>query len=108
MITKDDFILITGASGFIGTNLIKLFEGKTPSDIKAIINNAKAHTIIHSSQTLSYEDVIIELYEFNNNGNITIEKLVEFLNENGVPQATIAERMKVSLRQIRNYLNKQA
>lgn len=28
MITKDDFILITGASGFIGTNLIELFEEK--------------------------------------------------------------------------------
>lgn len=28
IITKDDFILITGASGFIGTNLIELFEQK--------------------------------------------------------------------------------
>ena len=28
MITQDDFILITGASGFIGTNLIELFEQK--------------------------------------------------------------------------------
>lgn len=28
MITKDDIILITGASGFIGTNLIELFEQK--------------------------------------------------------------------------------
>ena len=28
MITKDDMILITGASGFIGTNLIELFEQK--------------------------------------------------------------------------------
>lgn len=28
MITKEDFILITGASGFIGTNLIELFENK--------------------------------------------------------------------------------
>ena len=28
MITKEDFILITGASGFIGTNLIELFEEK--------------------------------------------------------------------------------
>lgn len=28
MITKEDFILITGASGFIGTNLIELFEAK--------------------------------------------------------------------------------
>ena len=28
MITKEDFILITGASGFIGTNLVELFEEK--------------------------------------------------------------------------------
>lgn len=28
MVTKDDFILITGGSGFIGTNLIDLFERK--------------------------------------------------------------------------------
>lgn len=28
MITKEDFILITGASGFIGTNMIELFETK--------------------------------------------------------------------------------
>ena len=28
MMSKEDFILITGASGFIGTNLIELFEEK--------------------------------------------------------------------------------
>lgn len=28
MVTKEDFIFITGASGFIGTNLIELFESK--------------------------------------------------------------------------------
>ena len=28
MVTNEDFILITGASGFIGTNLIELFEQK--------------------------------------------------------------------------------
>ena len=28
MVTNNDFILITGASGFIGTNLIELFEKK--------------------------------------------------------------------------------
>lgn len=88
--------------------LVKLLEGRTPSDIKSIINNAKAHTIIQNKGMLSYEEILIELYEFNNNGNITIEKLVEFLNENGVPQATIADRMKISLRQVRNFLNKQA
>lgn len=38
MITKEDFILITGASGFIGTNLIELFEEKG----YRFVNNDKA------------------------------------------------------------------
>lgn len=87
--------------------LIKLMEGKTPSDIKGIINNAKAQTIINGKDVLAYEDLLVELFEFNNHGDLTVEKLVEFLNDNGIPQAAIAERMKVSLRQVRNYLNKQ-
>ena len=88
--------------------LSKQFVGKSPSDIKTIINNAKAQTVINDRDTLHYEDVLIELFEFNHRGNLTIEKLVEYLNENGVPQSTIAERMNVSIRQIRNYLNKQS
>lgn len=88
--------------------LIKLMEGKTPSDIKAIINNAKAQAIINGKEILEYQDLLVELFEFNNHGDLTVDKLVEFLNDNGVPQAAIAERMKVSLRQVRNYLNKQA
>jgi SpoVK/Ycf46/Vps4 family AAA+-type ATPase len=89
--------------------LAKLFVEKSPSDIKTIINNAKARTIINDRNTLQYEDVLIELFEFNNHSiNLTIEKLVEYLNENGVAQSVIAERMNVSLRQIRNYLNKQS
>ncbi len=89
--------------------LAKLFVEKSPSDIRTIINNAKAQTVINDRNTLQYEDVLIELFEFNNHGsNLTIEKLVEYLNENGVAQSVIAERMNVSLRQIRNYLNKQS
>lgn len=87
--------------------LIRLMEGKTPSDIKGIINNAKAQAIINGKDILAYEDLLVELFEFNNHGDLTVDKLVEFLNENGIPQAAIAERMKVSLRQVRNYLNKQ-
>jgi SpoVK/Ycf46/Vps4 family AAA+-type ATPase len=86
--------------------LAKLFAEKSPSDIKTIINNAKAQTIINEKNTLQYEDVLTELFEFNHHGNATIEKLVEFLNDNGIPQSSIAERMGMSIRQIRNYLNK--
>ncbi|HRF25634.1 MAG TPA: ATP-binding protein, partial [Chitinophagaceae bacterium] len=88
--------------------LIKLLEGKTPSDIKSIVNNAKAQAIINGRNILAYEDLLVELFEFNHHGDLTIDKLVEFLNDNGIPQAAIAERMKVSVRQVRNYLNKQS
>lgn len=88
--------------------LIKLMEGKTPSDIRSIINNAKAHAVINERDMLMYDDVLVELFEFNHHGDLTIEKLVEFLNDNGIPQATIADRMRISVRQVRNYLNKQS
>jgi SpoVK/Ycf46/Vps4 family AAA+-type ATPase len=88
--------------------LIKSMEGKTPSDIKSIINNAKAQAVINERNTLLYEDILVELFEFNHHGDLTIEKLAEFLSENGISQTAIAERMKVSVRQVRNYLNKQA
>lgn len=89
--------------------LVRLFEGKSPSDIKNVMNNSKARVIINGESLLAYEDIIVELFEFNNHGSeITIEKMVEFLNENGIPQAVIADKMNVSVRQIRNYLNKQS
>ncbi len=88
--------------------LVKLLESKSPSDIKAIINNAKTQSVIHGNNTLKYEDLLFEIFEFNNHGALSFEKMIEFLNENGMPQASIADKMKLSLRQIRNYLNKQS
>jgi SpoVK/Ycf46/Vps4 family AAA+-type ATPase len=88
--------------------LAKLMEGKSPSDIKAIINNAKAQSIISKKDLLAYEDILVEFFEFNNHGSMSIVSMTEFLNENGIPQAAIAEKLKVSLRQVRNYLNKQS
>lgn len=88
--------------------LAKLFNEKSPSDIRTIINNAKVQTVINNRAALLYEDVLVELFEFNHHGNQTVEKLVEFLNDNGIPQLAIADRMNVSIRQIRNYLNKQS
>lgn len=88
--------------------LVKLFEGKSPSDIKTIINNAKTQAVIHGDGILTYDDLLMEIFNFNTHGTLVFEKMVEFLNENGIPQALIAEKMNVSIRQIRNYLNKQS
>ena len=88
--------------------VVKLLEGKSPSDIKTIINNAKTQAVINGNGKLSYDELLFEIFEFNNHGTLSFDKMVEFLNENGIPQAVIADKMKVSLRQIRNYLNKQS
>lgn len=88
--------------------IIRLLEGKTPSDVKSILNKAKAQCVVNEKKVLAFEDVLIAIYEFNNHGASSIEKMVEFLNENGVAQLAIAENLKLSMRQIRNYLNKQS
>jgi SpoVK/Ycf46/Vps4 family AAA+-type ATPase len=88
--------------------LVKILEGKSPSDIKTIVNNAKTQAVIHGEGVLTYDDLLFEIFEFNNHGVLSFDKMVEFLSENGVPQADIADKMKVSLRQVRNYLNKQS
>ncbi len=105
---NDDFNTDFGADEKKCEKLAKLLVGRSPSDIKTIINNAKAKTVINNRDVLQYEDVLIELFEFNNRGNLTIDRLAEYLNDNGIPQATIADRMGISLRQVRNYLNKQS
>lgn len=87
--------------------LVKLMIGKTPSDIKSILNNAMAHVIIHSKEELTYEDLLIELFEFENHGATSNEKLMEYLNINGIAQANIAEKLNVSIRQVRNVLTKE-
>ncbi|OYU95637.1 MAG: ATPase [Bacteroidetes bacterium B1(2017)] len=87
--------------------LVKLMVGKTPADIKSILNNAMTHVIIHNKKELVYEDLLIELFEFENHGSTSNEKLVEYLNINGIAQANIAEKLNVSIRQVRNVLSKE-
>lgn len=88
--------------------LIKLFDGKSPSDIKTIVNNAKTQAVIHGNGILTYDELLFEIFEFNNHGTLSFDKMIEFLNENGISQTAIADKMNVSLRQVRNYLNKQS
>lgn len=86
--------------------LIKLLEGKSPSDIKTIVNNSKSQVIIHEKEVLTYDELLFEIFEFNNHGSFSYDKMIEFLNDNGISQTAIADKMNVSLRQVRNYLNK--
>lgn len=84
--------------------LADLFSSKSPSEIKTIINNSKSKVVINHRDQLQYEDVLIELYNFDHRRNVTVDKFIHYLYDNGVSQAEIAERTKISLRQVRNIL----
>lgn len=84
-------------------NLISTMIGKTPSDIANIISNSKANQIIKSKESIELEDVLVEVFHFENH-NDSQDNLISFLNENGVTQNNIAELLAISLRQVRNAL----
>jgi len=52
-------------------------------------------------------DLMYGIYQFNNRGEMNMEQMVNYFNQNGITQSEIAEKFQISLRQIRNYLNKQ-
>lgn len=65
MITKDDFILITGASGFIGTNLIELFEEKGYRFVnydKADVTKKNQHKYWHEGNIMD-KDALAAAFE---------------------------------------------
>ena len=87
-------------------NVAKLLIGKSPSDIKNILHNAIASCVIKNQKELEYIDLILGIYQFNNRGDLDIDHITNYLNQNGVTQNEIAEKLEVSIRQIRNYLKK--
>lgn len=85
----------------------KLLIGKSPSDIKNIVHNSIASCIINNKKDLEYFDLISGIYQFNNHGGMDTDNLVNFLNHHGITQYEISEKLQISLRQVRNILNKQ-
>ncbi|MCY0977184.1 ATP-binding protein [Chryseobacterium wangxinyae] len=83
--------------------IIHNLEGKTPSFIKTLFNNILAQKIIRKKETLSYEDVLIEIFE-SNHKDFSNEELIVFLNESGISQERITQIMNISIRQVRNNL----
>jgi SpoVK/Ycf46/Vps4 family AAA+-type ATPase len=92
------------------SKIVKAFSdsGKlSPADIQTIVNNAKVQVIIKSDSSLSVEDLLVQLFDFNNHDNGNIENLVKYLSDNGISQCAISNRLNISIRQIKNILNKE-
>jgi len=88
-----------------GEVLASLLIGSSPSDIRAIVQNAIAHNVLSKKAGLSYEDLLLQFYYYTHHSSASQEELMSFLNQHGVSQASIAELLETSLRQVRNYFN---
>ena len=87
--------------------LTKLMQERSPADIKSIVHNSISQYVINGRKSLNYEDLLIEIYEFEHHGIGSVEELVNYLNDQGVPQASVSEKLGISLRQVRNALTKE-
>ena len=97
-----------GADGVIdkkrNEKILQCLSNKTPADIKSIITNAITHAIIRGKSAVSFEDILIENFQFEKHGHFTTDELVKYLNDNGVAKLQIADILQVSIRQVRNNL----
>jgi SpoVK/Ycf46/Vps4 family AAA+-type ATPase len=82
-----------------------LLLGKTPADIKTVVNKTITQSLIEEKKLIDFEDLAVHIFDFNTHGSYTIEDLIKYLNDNGIPQSQIAEKLAISIRQVRNNLN---
>ena len=82
-----------------------LTKKMSPSDISTIFSKLKVKGIINGSKAIEYEDLLVTIFEFEGKDEAQ-DKLIMFLNTNGVSQAKIAQKLNVSARLVRNILSK--
>ena len=88
-------------------NAITAYSGVTPADILTIVNNTKVQVVLKGNEALTTADLLLQLYLFKNHDNDSVEYIVKYLNDNGVSQSVISEMTNLSIRQIKNILNKE-
>ena len=88
------------------SDLVKLLQENTPSDIKTIFNKVKALSVIKGINRITLENLLVGIYNFNHN-NVSIDELALYLSQNGISQALISETLGISQRQVKNILSKE-
>lgn len=86
--------------------IINQFKDFSPSDIKTIITNAISNQVVKSMDELKIERLLESIYQFKNHGKYEVHDLIKFLRENHISQTTIADSLGISLRQVKNIINK--
>ncbi|MGL5853865.1 MAG: AAA family ATPase [Cetobacterium sp.] len=84
--------------------IISSFEGMSPSDIKNVVNSAIRKAILNGTNKIKPINILYEVYLFRNHSIKDENKLVIYLNENGITQKEINEFLGISMRKIRDLL----
>lgn len=87
--------------------LADLLEGISPAEIKSIINMAIKKSVLNDREKLNFYDVLYEIYLRNNPSVENEEKLLTFLYENGMTQKDIVKYTGLSIRKVRNTIQKE-
>jgi SpoVK/Ycf46/Vps4 family AAA+-type ATPase len=85
--------------------IAELVSGKSPSDIKSILHRAITQSIIEKEKLITFQEVLIEVYDFEHHSKYSVDELVKYLDDNGVAKTQIAEKLDISIRQVRNKLH---
>ncbi|MFA9372341.1 MAG: AAA family ATPase [Labilibaculum antarcticum] len=80
-------------------------DGLSHSEIKKIIRNTAAKSIIKGNSKVGFESILLETFLYKNNNSYDLDRVVKYLYANSIPQSLIKDTLNVSIRQVRNILN---
>lgn len=86
---------------------IKIYQsmlGLSYSDIKNIINNASKKIVINNKKEICFADFVAEIYLFKNHGDKSVDKMIRFMNDVGVPKKYMISFFNTSRRKLDAYL----
>lgn len=86
--------------------IIYALVGLSYSEIKNIIQNMVKKAVLKDKKKIGFTEVLAEIYLFKNHGNFAMEELLQYLLNNGVSQQQAANYFEVSVRQIRNNIER--
>jgi AAA+ superfamily predicted ATPase len=101
--------LKTKASDFISNTkkmevVASLTNGFSHADIKNMINNCIARTVINNRKQVAFEDLLYQIFLIKTSNRYQQGELIKFWRDHGVAVSTIAETLGISNRQVQNQL----
>lgn len=76
--------------------------GLSYSDIQVLGQNVVKQKLIQNENLVSAIDFLTEIMLFKQHGNVERSELIHYLLQCGIPQRSIAEHFKISVRKVRN------